>query len=158
MGMHVVLDGMVHTTGIHRELGVSMGIGGTCATGGQEVTPTDLVALGLSSCILTMLGKAAQARSIDLTGTWAETSYALRNYRLASFTVAVYSPAELCPTVAAELEAASHDCPIHIALKDSVDIELTFIWGSQQTPAEAKSCCAPKTSCCAPKTTCCGDS
>ena len=57
---------------------------------------------GTASCILTMLGKAAEARQIDLTGTWAKTSFNLRNYRLESFTVAVHSPAQLDPTVAAE--------------------------------------------------------
>ena len=66
MGLHVILNRMVHTTGISPDFGLSMGIGGSCATGGQEVGPIDLVALGLASCILTMLGKAAATRQLDL--------------------------------------------------------------------------------------------
>ncbi len=124
-----------------------MGIGGSCATGGQEVGPIDLVALGLASCILTMLGKAAQARQLDLTGTWADTAYSLRNYRLESFTIAVHSPAQLDPLVAAEIEAARHDCPVYLALKDGVEVDVTFTWDSRQAPAARASCCAAK-SCC----------
>ncbi len=144
MGMHVILDRMVHTTGVHPDLGLSMGIGGSCATGGQEVGPIDLVALGLASCVLTMLGKAAAARQLDLSGTWADTSFSLRNYRLESFSIAVHSPAQLDPSVAAEIEAASHDCPVYLALKDGVEIDVTFSWGSQQAPAASGSCCAAK--------------
>ena len=88
---------MVHTTGIQQDLGLSMGIGGSCATGGKEIGPIDLVALGLASCLLTMLGKAAESRQLDLTGTWADACFSLQNYRLVSFSIAIYSPAQLEP-------------------------------------------------------------
>ena len=94
MGMTVTLDRMIHTSAVHHELGKEIGLEGCCAFGGkgEDLNPIDLVAMGVASCMLIVMAKSAEGKGIDLTGTWADAAYDLKDYKIASMTVTIHSP------------------------------------------------------------------
>jgi len=59
---------------------------------GADLNPIDLVAMGVGSCLMIVMAKAAEAKGLDLTGTWADASYDLKDYKIASITVKIHSP------------------------------------------------------------------
>ena len=145
MGMTVTLDSMIHTKAVHHELGKEIGLAGCCAFGGDgsDLNPIDLVAMGLASCLMIVMAKSAEGKGLDLTGTWAETGYTLKDYKIGSFTVAIHSPFSPSQAEQALLEQESHRCPVYLSVKDSVDVKVTFAWGDKAAPSAKKTgkCC-----------------
>ena len=148
MGMIVTLDRMIHANAVHQELGKEIGLGSCCCGCGDKATdlsPIDLVAMSVASCMIIVMAKGAEGKGLDLTGTWAETSYALKDYKIASIAVTVHCP--YLPSAANRefLEKESHRCPVYLAVKDSVDVTVVFDWGTAAVPVAkkaAKACSA----------------
>src|ERR1700683_976633 len=63
MGMTVTLDRMIHTRATHHELGKEFGLG-ECAASGGDLSPIDLLAISLASCLLLVMAKAARKKGI----------------------------------------------------------------------------------------------
>lgn len=146
MGMTVTLDRMIHTHAVHHELGKEIGLEGCCSFGGQgaDLNPIDLLAMGVASCLMIVMAKGGQAQGLDLTGTWADTAYALKDYQIASINVTVHSPFSPSADQRAFLEQESHRCPVYLAVKDTVPVRVTFEWGTTALPVAKpaeKSCC-----------------
>ena len=146
MGMTVTLDRMIHTNAAHHELGKEIGLEGCCAFGGKgsDLNPIDLVAIGVASCMIIVMAKSAQGKGIDLTGTWADTTYDLKDYKIASITVNIHSPHSPSASEQEFLEKESHCCPVYLAVKDGVAVKVAFEWGTTASPVVKKakhSCC-----------------
>ena len=145
MGMTVALDRMIHTKAVHHELGKEIGLEGCCAFGGkgEDLNPIDLVAMGVASCMMIVMAKSAEGKSIDLTGMWADAAYDLKDYKIASITVTIHSPSSLPEAERKFLEKESYRCPVYLAVKDGVAVKVAFDWGTTATPAgkAAKPCC-----------------
>jgi len=144
MGMTVTLDRMIHTKAVHHELGKTIGLGGCCAGGADtDLNPLDLVAMSLGACLLVMMAKAVQDKGLDLTGTCANTSYKLKNYKIQTLAVAIHCPFKLAPADRKFLQAASHGCPVYLAVKDGTDVKISFKWGTKparKTKAACRCC------------------
>ncbi|MGD0383524.1 MAG: OsmC family protein [Thermoguttaceae bacterium] len=138
--MTVTLDRMIHTNAIHHELGKEIGLEGCCAFGGKglDLNPIDLMAMGLASCLMIVMAKSAEGKGLDLTGTWAETGYTLKDYKIDSFTITIHSPFTPSKTERAFLEQDSHRCPVYLSVKDSVNVKVAFEWGEKAAPATKK--------------------
>ncbi len=98
---------------------------------GESFSPTDLVATALGSCLLTIMGIAAQRDNVDLTGTRVKvvkemTSVPLR--RIGALTVTVTFPPGRIPSKAerAKLERAASTCPVRQSLHPDVNVHLKF--------------------------------
>jgi uncharacterized OsmC-like protein len=146
MGMTVVVDRMIHTKAVHHELGKEIGLEGCCAFGGkgEDLNPIDLVAMGVASCLMIVMSKSAEGKGIDLTGTWADTSYELKDYKIASMAVTIHSPYSPKGDVRGFLEKESFRCPVYLAVKDGTKVTVAFDWGSKAKPAGkpvGASCC-----------------
>ena len=141
MGMTVTLDRMIHTNAVHHELGKEIALEGCCAFGGKgaDLNPIDLVAMGVGSCLMIVMAKAAEAKGLDLTGTWADASYDLKDYKIASITVKIHSPFSPSDADRGFLEKESHRCPVYLAVKDGTNVKIAFEWGSNATPQATKS-------------------
>jgi putative redox protein len=146
MGMTVTLDRMIHANAVHHELGKEIGLEGCCAYGGagKDLNPIDLVAMGVASCLMIVMAKLAQGKGLDLSGTWADTAYDLKDYQIASITVAIHSPYSPTESERELLEKEAHTCPVYLALKDGVAVKVAFEWGTTAAAAAkkaGKSCC-----------------
>ena len=146
MGMTVTLDRMVHTTAVHHDLDRSIGLEGCCAFGGEgkDLNPIDLVAMGVASCLMIVMANSGKGKGLDLTGTWADTAYELKDYKIASITVTIHSPYSPSASEREFLEKEAHRCPVYLAVKDGVAVTVAFDWGTTACPAAKKtekSCC-----------------
>jgi uncharacterized OsmC-like protein len=123
-------------------LAKEIGLEGCCAFGGkgEDLNPIDLVAMGVASCLMIVMAKSAEGKGIDLTGTWAETGYVLKDYKIASITVNIHSPYSPSAGDREYLEEESHRCPVYLAVKNGTDVQISYTWGSSATPKAAAAC------------------
>jgi uncharacterized OsmC-like protein len=130
--MKVVYDRDVHTVASHATLGKTIPLEGCSAFGGKglDLNPIDLVSMGLASCLMIVMGKAAEAEKLDIVGAEAEVSYDLVDYRLAQIKVSIHLPKKLAAMDQTKLEAASKNCPVFLAIHPDVKISLEYIWPS----------------------------
>ena len=146
MGMTVTLDRMIHTNAVHHELGKKIGLEGCCAFGGkgEDLNPIDLVAMGVASCMIIVMAKSAEGKGIDLTGTWADAAYELKDYKVASITVTIHSPYSTSGAEREFLGEGSPSLPRYLTVKDGTAVKVAFDWGTTAAPAAKKaekSCC-----------------
>ncbi len=98
---------------------------------GEAFSPTDLAATSLASCLLTIMGIAANARDIDMEGATATVNKIMSSdpRRIGKIEIEVTMPKK--PYTEAEkkiLEKAAHHCPVALSLGDKTEEELTIIW------------------------------
>jgi putative redox protein len=95
---------------------------------GESFSPTDLVGTALGTCMLTIMGIAAQHMNVDLRGTKVrvlkEMSASPR--RIGKLTVEFNVPTVLTPEQQEKLKNAAMTCPVHKSLHPDVQIPITF--------------------------------
>ena len=104
---------------------------------GASFSPTDLVATGLGSCMLTVMGILAKKRGCQLDGTRIHvkkgmTSAAPR--RIAELAVHVTFPPSVTQSVAsarAEFERVADQCPVRLSLLGAIEVPTRFDWQSE---------------------------
>jgi putative redox protein len=99
---------------------------------GESFSPTDLIAAGLGTCMVTIMGIAARRMEIDLTGTRVKVvkeMAAAPARRIARLSVEISVPRDLTPEQRRQLESAAHSCPVSKSLHADVDVLVTFRWG-----------------------------
>ena len=99
---------------------------------GESFSPTDLVATGLGSCILTVMGIMARTLSLDLAGTTATVEKEMTPSaprRIQRLSVRVRVPHSVSPEHRQRLENAAHTCPVHRSLHPDVEKPIEFVWG-----------------------------
>jgi uncharacterized OsmC-like protein len=128
--MTVVYDRDVHTVASHPTLEKTILLEGCSAFGGRglDLNPIDLVSMGLASCLMIVMGKAAEAEKLDIVGAKAEVSYELVNYRVAEIKVSIHLPKKLPAMDQTKLETASKKCPVFLAIHPNVKVSLEYIW------------------------------
>lgn len=96
---------------------------------GESFSPTDLVGVALGSCMLTIMGIAAEKMKVDLRGTKVRVikeMSASPPRRIASLTVEFNVPALLSPEQQEKLRNAAMTCPVHKSLHPDVKMPITF--------------------------------
>ena len=128
--MSAVYDANIHATASHLPLGQSISLMtcGTPVADQTDLNPIDLLAMAVASCLLIVMGKAAQARDLCLVGARADVGYTTANYKIAGICVDLYLPTKLDEGMQRRLEAASKTCPVYLALNPEVDVKVNFIW------------------------------
>lgn len=104
---------------------------------GESFSPTDLVATGLGTCMITVMGIAAKKRGLALDGMKVHVKKHMTSAlprRIARLAVTLSAPdevaARLDPEVRAELEQIAHTCPVRLSLLDAIEVPVEFRWGS----------------------------
>ena len=128
--MQVVYDKNVHTVASHIPLKQTIPLEGCCAFGGKglDLNPVDLMAMGLASCLMIVMGKTAAAEKLDIVGAKADVSYDLVNYRIAEIKVGIRLPKKLAVADQLKLEMASKKCPVFLAIHPDVKVTVKYIW------------------------------
>lgn len=94
-------------------------------------SPTDLVASGLASCILTTMAMYCERNGMDLTGATATVEKHMSQppapRRIAKLPVVVTIPAGAVPAEMRErVERAGHTCPVKASLHAEVEAPIAF--------------------------------
>jgi len=101
---------------------------------GASFSPTDLVATGLGTCMLTVMGILAKKRGLDLDGTRVrvkKTMTSTASRRIAELAVEVTFPARATSSVAgarADFEQAADQCPVRLSLLDAISVPTRYDW------------------------------
>ena len=99
---------------------------------GRSFSPTDLLGTAVGTCILTLMGIAAQDRGLDLAGARASVEthmVATPRRRIGRLVVDIAVPQDPGPEGRRVLDAAARGCPVSASLAPDVAVELTFRWG-----------------------------
>jgi putative redox protein len=98
---------------------------------GESFSPTDLVATALGTCMLTIMGIAAEKHGWDLTGASATVQKRMQTSperRIAELAVVIRVPGRHGERARAVLEQAARGCPVHRTLGSAVAMPLVFEW------------------------------
>jgi putative redox protein len=98
---------------------------------GQSFSPTDLVATALGTCMVTVMGIAAQALQIDLRGTKVVVQKEMAAKpirRIGKLSVVIDVPARLDEEQKQKLIKAAMTCPVHQSLHPDIEMPIEFKW------------------------------
>lgn len=98
---------------------------------GEAFSPTDLAATSLASCILTIMGIAAQKRNINIQGASAEVIKTMSSgpRRISQVDIKILMPArDYSESDKKILEKAAHDCPVGLSLHPETKEVITLHW------------------------------
>ena len=91
-------------------------------------SPTDLVAAGLASCILTTIAMWGERHELDLAGITAHVGKEMQASprRIGRLPVTVVLPASVPQDVRPALERIGYACPVHASLHPDIDAPIEF--------------------------------
>lgn len=96
-------------------------------------SPTDLVAAGLASCILTTMAMFAERNGLSLDGVTASVEKHMTTppapRRLGRLPVVVHMPAGVPAEWRERLERAGNSCPVHASLHPEVEAPIRYVYG-----------------------------
>lgn len=99
---------------------------------GEAFSPTDTVATGLASCMLTVMGIKARDLGVALEGATATVTkhMATNPRRIAKIEVALALPARVSHKHRKILEHTAHTCPVHHSLHPQIEKDIVFFWST----------------------------
>lgn len=96
----------------------------------SSFSPTDLVASGLASCILTTIAMWGERNGVDITGATATVEKHMSAppapRRIARLPVVVTLSKTVPVEMRERLERIGHACPVHASLHPEVDSPITY--------------------------------
>ena len=97
---------------------------------GEAFSPTDTVATGLASCILTILGIKARSFKINLNETFAEVKKIMgtKPRRIVEIKVDIYFQVIVEPKLKLIFERAALSCPVANSLHPDINQNIRFHW------------------------------
>lgn len=121
---------LVHPEGATLKTDAPKDIGGDASA----FSPTDLVASGLASCILTTIAMFLERHNIKIDGATATVEKHMSQppapRRIAKLPVVVTIPASALESAPADmkkrLERVGHTCPVHASLHPEVDAPIIY--------------------------------
>jgi putative redox protein len=99
---------------------------------GESFSPTDLVATGLGTCVLTIMGIIAERNGIDISGATVEVEKEMVAdpvRRIGRLPVKVLIPRDLSADDRKRLENGARTCPVHKSLHPDIDAPIIFQYG-----------------------------
>jgi putative redox protein len=117
---------LVHPEGPTLRTDAPKDIGGDASA----FSPTDLVASGLASCILTTMAMYAARQGFSIDGASATVEKHMSTppapRRIARLPVVVTLPASVPGEMRERLERVGHTCPVHASLHPEVDAPIIY--------------------------------
>ena len=97
---------------------------------GEAFSPTDTVANGLASCMMTVMGIKARDLNVDLTNSTAEVTKVMGTEprRITEIHVKFDMAITADQRTKLILERTAMTCPVHYSLHPDIKKEITFNW------------------------------
>ncbi|WP_299129669.1 OsmC family protein [uncultured Winogradskyella sp.] len=97
---------------------------------GEAFSPTDTVATGLASCMLTVMGIKARDMDVDMSGTTAEVTKTMASEprKISKIKVVFNLPFKVDSKTQTILERTANTCPVHYSLHPDIEKDITFNW------------------------------
>ncbi|MEM6515377.1 MAG: OsmC family protein [Bacteroidota bacterium] len=97
---------------------------------GEAFSPTDTVATGLASCMLTVMGIKARDMDIELKGAVANVTKTMASNprRISKIEVTLTLPLKVDQKTKNILEHTANTCPVHHSLNPDIEKVITFNW------------------------------
>jgi putative redox protein len=98
---------------------------------GEAFSPTDLVGTALGTCMMTIMGIAAQRMNVDLRGATAKVTKEMSANpprRISRLAVTIRVPGNLTEEQKQKLQNAALTCPVHKSLHPEVAAPVEFVW------------------------------
>lgn len=98
---------------------------------GEAFSPTDTVATGLASCMITMMGIKAASLNISLEGTTAQVTKTMDvdPRRISRIDVEINVPTKISEKFQKILKNTANTCPVLYSLHPDIEKEIVFHWG-----------------------------
>lgn len=120
---------LVHPDGAKLRTDAPKDIGGDAS----GFSPTDLVAAGLASCILTTIAMYCERQGMDVTSGGGMSATVEKHMtsppalrRIARLPVTVTLPASIPTDMRERVERVGHTCPVHSSLHPEVDAPIEY--------------------------------
>lgn len=100
---------------------------------GEAFSPTDLASTSLASCILTIMGIAANNHNIDMAGATASVNKVMASdpRRIDRIEIDIVMPEKIFERKEIKiLEAAAHNCPVALSLHPDTKEVINIKWHS----------------------------
>ena len=97
---------------------------------GEAFSPTDTVATGLASCMLTVMGIKAEQMDVNMEGATAEVTKTMASNprRISKIEVKISLPFEADDKTKKILENTANTCPVHYSLHPDIEKIVEFDW------------------------------
>lgn len=97
---------------------------------GEAFSPTDTVATGLASCMMTVMGIKARDMAIEMKGTTATVNkiMAADPRRISRIEVTFNFPFSVDEKSRTILEHTANTCPVHYSLHPDIEKVIVFNW------------------------------
>lgn len=97
---------------------------------GLAFSPTDTVATGLASCMMTVMGIKARDMGIEMKGTTAEVTKTMASdpRRISKIEVVLNLPFAADEKIKSILENTARTCPVLYSLHPDIEKAITFKW------------------------------
>lgn len=97
---------------------------------GEAFSPTDTVATGLASCMITVMGIKANDMGVDMKGTTAHVTKTMASdpRRISKIEVVLEFPFKADDKTRKILERTANTCPVHYSLHPDIEKDITFNW------------------------------
>ncbi|MBO3097279.1 OsmC family protein [Gelidibacter pelagius] len=97
---------------------------------GLAFSPTDTVATGLASCMMTVMGIKARDMGVDMTGATSEVTKIMASNprRISKIEVIMDLPFETDDKTRKILENTGRTCPVLYSLHPDIEKAITFKW------------------------------
>ena len=97
---------------------------------GESFSPTDTVATGLASCMITVMGIKANEMDVDMTGTIAHVTKTMASEprRISKIEIVIELPFEADVKTRTILERTGTTCPVHFSLHPDIEKVISFNW------------------------------
>jgi len=98
-----------------------------------KLSPTELLATSLGSCILTVMALAAKKLKVDFERTKVSVEKKMTKTlprKVESLLIYFVHPVAFPEDICTQLEKAGRDCPVHHSLNPDIKIDYHFKWGT----------------------------
>ena len=98
---------------------------------GEVVSPTDLCAAALGSCMATIIGMQMEKLSFDLKGMRIEVQKKMsesKPRRIIELNTEIWLPMKLDDKAKRIVELAAKGCPVHRSLSSEIEKPICFHW------------------------------